>query len=113
VNGGMSGMAATCIIQPIDMVKVRIQLGATGSPVSTRAPAPRALRPLRFAGKDALRRRCRPAARRRCLPAALPGGRNGNIAASLRLRSWPPSTAAPRWAPAVATISALRAPVAA
>lgn len=33
-NGGMSGMAATCIIQPIDMVKVRIQLGATGSPVS-------------------------------------------------------------------------------
>jgi hypothetical protein len=23
VNGGLSGMAATCIIQPIDMVKVR------------------------------------------------------------------------------------------
>lgn len=35
VNGGMSGMVATCIIQPIDMVKVRIQLGAKGSPVST------------------------------------------------------------------------------
>jgi solute carrier family 25 oxoglutarate transporter 11 len=34
VNGGLSGMAATCIIQPIDMVKVRIQLGAKGSPVS-------------------------------------------------------------------------------
>jgi hypothetical protein len=33
-NGGLSGMAATCIIQPIDMVKVRIQLGAKGSPVS-------------------------------------------------------------------------------
>jgi solute carrier family 25 oxoglutarate transporter 11 len=33
-NGGLSGMAATCIIQPIDMVKVRIQLGATGGPVS-------------------------------------------------------------------------------
>ncbi|KAL8159534.1 hypothetical protein V2J09_001071 [Rumex salicifolius] len=27
VNGGASGMAATCVIQPIDMVKVRIQLG--------------------------------------------------------------------------------------
>lgn len=32
-NGGMSGMLATCCIQPIDMVKVRIQLGATGSPI--------------------------------------------------------------------------------
>jgi solute carrier family 25 oxoglutarate transporter 11 len=34
VNGGASGMMATCIIQPIDMVKVRLQLGATGGPVS-------------------------------------------------------------------------------
>jgi Mitochondrial carrier protein len=34
VNGGLSGIGATCIIQPIDMVKVRLQLGATGSPVS-------------------------------------------------------------------------------
>jgi len=34
VNGGLSGMAATCIIQPIDMVKVRIQLGAKGNAVS-------------------------------------------------------------------------------
>ena len=34
VNGGASGMLATCVIQPIDMVKVRIQLGAHGSPVS-------------------------------------------------------------------------------
>lgn len=33
MNGGLSGMGATCIIQPIDMVKVRIQLGAQGSPV--------------------------------------------------------------------------------
>jgi len=33
-NGGMSGMAATCIIQPIDMVKVRLQLGAKGSPLA-------------------------------------------------------------------------------
>lgn len=34
VNGGLSGMSATCIIQPIDMVKVRIQLGAVGNPLS-------------------------------------------------------------------------------
>lgn len=27
INGGSSGMLATCVIQPIDMVKVRIQLG--------------------------------------------------------------------------------------
>ena len=33
VNGGLSGMAATTIIQPIDMVKVRLQLGASGGPV--------------------------------------------------------------------------------
>lgn len=26
-------MAATCIIQPVDMVKVQLQLGAKGSPV--------------------------------------------------------------------------------
>ncbi|CAD7695527.1 unnamed protein product [Ostreobium quekettii] len=33
-NGGLSGMMATCIIQPIDMVKVRIQLGAKGNPLA-------------------------------------------------------------------------------
>ncbi|KAM0038627.1 putative mitochondrial carrier domain superfamily [Helianthus debilis subsp. tardiflorus] len=33
VNGGASGMLATCVIQPIDMIKVRIQLGQ-GSAVS-------------------------------------------------------------------------------
>ncbi|KAF5176114.1 Mitochondrial dicarboxylate/tricarboxylate transporter DTC [Thalictrum thalictroides] len=27
VNGGASGMLATCVIQPVDMIKVRIQLG--------------------------------------------------------------------------------------
>lgn len=32
VNGGASGMLATCFIQPVDMVKVRLQLGASGSP---------------------------------------------------------------------------------
>lgn len=36
-NGGVSGMLATCIIQPIDMVKVRLQLGAQGNPVSVGA----------------------------------------------------------------------------
>eukprot|EP00899_Mesostigma_viride_P013004 jgi/Mesvir1/21704/Mv04123-RA.1 len=34
LNGGVAGMAATCCIQPVDMVKVRIQLGAAGSPFS-------------------------------------------------------------------------------
>lgn len=38
VNGGLSGMAATCIIQPIDMVKVRIQIGAKGGPVCKLLP---------------------------------------------------------------------------
>lgn len=37
VNGGLSGMAATTIIQPIDMVKVRLQLGASGGPFSVAA----------------------------------------------------------------------------
>jgi len=32
-NGGLSGMMSTTIIQPIDMVKVRIQLGSTGGPL--------------------------------------------------------------------------------
>eukprot|EP00250_Pteridium_aquilinum_P001045 c11237_g1_i1 orf=227-1129(+) len=27
VNGGVSGMLATCVIQPVDIIKVRIQLG--------------------------------------------------------------------------------------
>eukprot|EP01024_Parvocaulis_polyphysoides_P041404 TRINITY_DN37953_c0_g1_i1.p2 TRINITY_DN37953_c0_g1~~TRINITY_DN37953_c0_g1_i1.p2 ORF type:complete len:301 (-),score=41.56 TRINITY_DN37953_c0_g1_i1:775-1677(-) len=34
INGGLSGMAATCVIQPIDMVKVRLQLGETGGPIA-------------------------------------------------------------------------------
>lgn len=33
VNGGLSGMMSTAIIQPIDMVKVRLQLGDAGGPV--------------------------------------------------------------------------------
>lgn len=39
VNGGISGMCATSVIQPIDMVKVRLQLGATGTPVSGYPPS--------------------------------------------------------------------------
>lgn len=35
--GGMSGMGATCVIQPIDIVKVRLQLGATGGPLGVAA----------------------------------------------------------------------------
>ncbi|KAJ7260519.1 hypothetical protein O6H91_Y407800 [Diphasiastrum complanatum] len=27
MNGGLAGMGATCVIQPVDMIKVRIQLG--------------------------------------------------------------------------------------
>ncbi|SPN99010.1 related to dicarboxylate carrier protein [Cephalotrichum gorgonifer] len=30
INGGLSGMAATAVIQPVDMVKVRIQLAGEG-----------------------------------------------------------------------------------
>ncbi|KAJ8448096.1 hypothetical protein Cgig2_031820 [Carnegiea gigantea] len=36
VNGGASGMLATCVIQPIDMIKVRIQLGQGSAGVVTR-----------------------------------------------------------------------------
>ena len=36
INGGLSGMIATSIIQPIDMIKVRIQIGDKGGPVSHR-----------------------------------------------------------------------------
>lgn len=37
MNGGLSGMGATCVIQPIDIVKVRLQLGATGGPLGVAA----------------------------------------------------------------------------
>jgi len=37
INGGLSGMGATCCIQPIDIVKVRLQLGVTGSPLAVAA----------------------------------------------------------------------------
>ncbi|KAK2784180.1 putative mitochondrial 2-oxoglutarate/malate carrier protein [Emmonsiellopsis sp. PD_33] len=40
VNGGLSGMTATAVIQPIDMVKVRLQLAGEGA---RSAPRPSAL----------------------------------------------------------------------
>jgi solute carrier family 25 oxoglutarate transporter 11 len=42
VNGGASGMLATCLIQPVDMVKVRLQLGEKGSPFGVAAKLVRA-----------------------------------------------------------------------
>lgn len=39
INGGLAGMAATTAIQPIDMVKVRLQLAGEGSKTSAR-PSP-------------------------------------------------------------------------
>lgn len=38
INGGLAGMSATCVIQPVDMIKVRLQLageGAKGGPKPT------------------------------------------------------------------------------
>jgi len=35
MNGGLSGMCATVLIQPIDIVKVRLQLSGGGSPFKT------------------------------------------------------------------------------
>lgn len=38
INGGISGMVATCVVQPVDMIKVRIQLageGTSGGPKAT------------------------------------------------------------------------------
>ena len=34
VNGGLAGVGATCCIQPVDMVKVRLQLGEPGPPLA-------------------------------------------------------------------------------
>jgi solute carrier family 25 (mitochondrial oxoglutarate transporter), member 11 len=39
VNGGISGMTATCVVQPIDMIKVRLQLAGEGSKTGPR-PTP-------------------------------------------------------------------------
>ncbi|PHH51051.1 putative mitochondrial 2-oxoglutarate/malate carrier protein [Ceratocystis fimbriata CBS 114723] len=39
VNGGLSGMAATAVIQPVDMIKVRIQLAGEGTAAGPRPTA--------------------------------------------------------------------------
>lgn len=31
LNGGLAGMAATCVVQPIDLIKTRMQLAAQGT----------------------------------------------------------------------------------
>ncbi|KLJ12329.1 hypothetical protein EMPG_12615, partial [Blastomyces silverae] len=39
INGGLSGMTATVVIQPIDMVKVRLQLAGEGARAGPRPTA--------------------------------------------------------------------------
>lgn len=39
VNGGLAGMSATIVIQPVDMVKVRLQLAGEGARTGPRASA--------------------------------------------------------------------------
>lgn len=31
LNGGLSGMAATCVVQPVDLIKTRMQLAGEGT----------------------------------------------------------------------------------
>lgn len=73
VNGGSSGMLSTMLIQPIDMIKVRIQLGEKGSPVSHAALSCRLLALLPLMGQvPAGAMHAAAAARRRTDPASLP-----------------------------------------
>src|SRR5271170_7992074 len=51
VNGGLAGMFATMCIQPIDMVKVRIQLAGEGSRSGVRPSAFRVAKDIIAAGK--------------------------------------------------------------
>jgi solute carrier family 25 (mitochondrial oxoglutarate transporter), member 11 len=51
VNGGLAGMFATMCIQPIDMVKVRIQLAGEGSRSGVRPSAIRVAKDIIAAGK--------------------------------------------------------------
>jgi solute carrier family 25 oxoglutarate transporter 11 len=39
VNGGASGMLATCVIQPVDMIKVRIMCPPSRARSPSRSPA--------------------------------------------------------------------------
>lgn len=38
VIGGVSGCIATCCVQPIDMIKVRLQLAGEGGATGTKSP---------------------------------------------------------------------------
>jgi solute carrier family 25 (mitochondrial oxoglutarate transporter), member 11 len=51
VNGGLAGMFATACIQPIDMIKVRIQLAGEGSRSGVRPSAIRVAKDIVAAGK--------------------------------------------------------------
>lgn len=51
VNGGLSGMTATCVIQPVDMVKVRLQLAGEGARTGPRPSALGVTREIIASGK--------------------------------------------------------------
>ncbi len=51
INGGISGMVATSVIQPVDMIKVRIQLAGEGSAVGPKATPLSVTREILASGK--------------------------------------------------------------
>jgi solute carrier family 25 oxoglutarate transporter 11 len=51
VNGGISGMVATAVIQPVDMIKVRIQLAGEGSATGPKPTALSVTRQILASGK--------------------------------------------------------------
>lgn len=51
INGGLSGMVATTVIQPVDMIKVRIQLAGEGSAVGPKATPLSVTREILASGK--------------------------------------------------------------
>ncbi|KAJ5923277.1 Mitochondrial dicarboxylate carrier protein [Penicillium verhagenii] len=53
INGGLSGMTATAVIQPVDMVKVRLQLAGEGGKTGPRPSAFGITRDIIAAGKVA------------------------------------------------------------
>ncbi|CAN8098426.1 unnamed protein product [Discula destructiva] len=51
INGGLSGMVATTVIQPVDMIKVRIQLAGEGAATGPRATPLSVTREILASGK--------------------------------------------------------------
>jgi solute carrier family 25 oxoglutarate transporter 11 len=51
INGGLAGMTATCVIQPVDMVKVRLQLAGEGARTGPRPSALGVTRDIITSGK--------------------------------------------------------------